>query len=132
MFQRGEQEGSEAASFWSGRAQCIVFEHVAEEGLRQVFGVLRRFALAAQKNVERIPISAAEFLKGPLGFSGAVALARAADGGPAGRAKIAVTTWKPELAISRHSAVSLTDEKQMSRIALIGPRLLGEPRSDRP
>src|SRR6185503_4658584 len=59
MLDRGEQERTEAALVAVYVLQIMLREEQLEESLRQILGVMRAVALAADECVERIPVGTA-------------------------------------------------------------------------
>ena len=63
MAQHRQQEGTEFAFGSIHRAQVILLQHALEKGLREILCIMSHPATAPQKDVNWIPIAAAELLQ---------------------------------------------------------------------
>jgi len=86
VLHRGEEEGAEAAPGRGEAGEGVELEEPGEEALRQVLGIVRGMALAADESVERIPISLAQTGEGFLDADG-IRAACGEDDGPMGGGK---------------------------------------------
>src|SRR6266446_9808756 len=67
MFQRSQKEGAELALGAVHRVEIPFLEQAGEERLGQILSLRGRVAPASNKDVERIPITAAELFQRFLG-----------------------------------------------------------------
>src|SRR5688572_8371952 len=64
MFQRGEKEGAELASFSTESFEVVLLEEALEECLHQVFSVFFRVTAPADIRIERVPVGLAQLGQG--------------------------------------------------------------------
>src|SRR5688572_15363182 len=60
VFQRSQEEGTEAPVLRTDRRQTVSFQKTGQELLGQILGLMMSASLATNKGVERIPIGAAK------------------------------------------------------------------------
>jgi hypothetical protein len=63
VLERRKQKGPKLSTVRIGKTDRILLDQSGEELLRQVLGILRRAALAADKSVKRIPVESAKFFQ---------------------------------------------------------------------
>jgi hypothetical protein len=68
MLHGGQKETAKPAFVGMHFRQAVVGQQLREKSLRHVFSLMRRRAAAADKPIERIPISTAQGLEGATGL----------------------------------------------------------------